>query len=512
MPFRSVALAACAAACALQQGDAHASYQLRHGGAAVEAPAAPFLLRQCPAGGTGRAADCPVLAPVGYNGQCPFSTFYATANALPGARRMGNWEDNLLEVYGDAFREAGPPTPNWALNDHDYNTKLGQGNTIGFLKARLKIDPNLLPADVPRVGLLAEKRDRIPAVVRLSDFGATGASPIQRLGRLAVKIPAPQAWFREMNVLFTEALSVFPLADYRALQTFCQDDPSLLSKIAGNARMLWHAGKNFLWDMGLSKLKASQTCEFPAKKFYSQLPYAVGASHSMKLELIPALDTCDTDDAPASDACGCVPAVPAAAVTGPEWAPARAQAIAAFVSKCGFSWELKVRVLPNSDARTQRKANVPWTDVDAIIVGVLRVDKQEAEPESGVGVQLKEALLAQFPGKEGGAPPMTGTHVSKLFRFHPIMTMEEHMPVGEVNHFRSSFYSQHAHARSLTIQKGLAPGREKMPFEKLREFFEGDGGADGGAAAEEPQQASPPEMVGGGLQENSGASGQRKSS
>lgn len=509
MPFRSVALAACAAACAVQQGEAHASYRMRHGGAVGQVADAPFLPRQCPAASKGRGADCPALAPVGYTGQCPFSTWYAAANGQPGAQRMGNWEDNLLQMYGDAFREAGPPAPSWALNDHDYNTKLGQGNTIGFLRARLRIDPALLPAAVPRVGLLAEKRDGIPAVVRLSDFGATGASSIQRLGRLAVKIPAPQAWSREMNLLFTEALSVFPLADYRTLQTFGHDDPSLVSKIAGNVRMLWHAGKNILWDMGLSKLKASQTCEFPAKKFYSQLPYAVGESHSMKLELIPTLDTCDTDDAPAADACGCVPVVPPASVTGPEWAPARAQAIAAFVSKCGFSWELKVRVLPNSDARTQRKANVPWTDVDAIVVGVLRVDKQDAEPESGVGVKLKEALLAQFPGKEGGAPPMTGTQVSKLFRFHPIMTMEEHMPMGEVNHFRSSFYSQHAHARGLTIQKGLVPGREKMPFEKLQAFFDGDGAGGSPVAEEEPQQPSPPKMVGGGLQEN-GAGGHRK--
>ena len=90
------------------------------------------------------------------------------------------------------------------------------------------------------------------------------------------------------------------------------------------------------------------------------------------------------------------------------------------------------------------------------------------------------------------------------------------MPVGEVNHFRASFYSQHAHARQVTIQKGLTPGREKMPFEKLRALFDDDSGGGGNGAtaawppvAEEPLPEPLPVMVGGGLQEN-GANGNRK--
>ena len=428
--------------------------------------------------------DCSAFSPpknAYKSSACPFAEWYAEANAHKNAKRMGNWEENLLQNYGNAFEKAGSP-PSWKLNDHDYNTKLGQGNTIGFLKARVDLDPSLIKSDLPRTGMLSEKRDNIPAVVRFSDFGASTESPAARLGRLAVKmewIESSGAWSKEINLLFTEALSVFPIADYRGLQTFGGDDRGMLSKITGNARLLWHAGKNILWDMGLSALKEAQKREFPSKEFYSQLPYGYGAGHAMKIELVPQVPSCDESTEIVSEEteesqCMCVPRVTKESVTGEEWAPARAKAIASFTSQCEFGWDIRIRVLPNKDSRTEKKANVPWSNVPAYVVGKVVVEKQDTMEEAGMGVALHEELMKHFGSdvSDENEKIMTPTHISKLFRFHPIMTHEMHKPRGQVNHFRAGFYSQHAHARSLTIQKDLSPLREKMPFDQMKSFFE----------------------------------------
>merc|ERR1711966_631227 len=85
------------------------------------------------------------------------------------------WEKTLTDKYETDWKEKGSPT-GIRLNDHNYNTVLGQGNTLGFVAATLDIDT---PAHL-RHGLFKDGGQR-NALVRFSDFGADGGPNVARM-------------------------------------------------------------------------------------------------------------------------------------------------------------------------------------------------------------------------------------------------------------------------------------------------------------------------------------------
>jgi hypothetical protein len=52
--------------------------------------------------------------------------------------QLQQWADKMLEKYRGAWRKAGSPQ-GIRKNDHDYNTVLGQGNTLGFVTGKLTL-------------------------------------------------------------------------------------------------------------------------------------------------------------------------------------------------------------------------------------------------------------------------------------------------------------------------------------------------------------------------------------
>jgi hypothetical protein len=81
--------------------------------------------------------------------------------------------------------------PSWEHNDHNFNTMLGQGNTLGFVAGNLKVNlPPSLPSKYRR-GMFTKDGATFPAVVRFSDFGRDGFAG--QLARMAVKINVPSA-------------------------------------------------------------------------------------------------------------------------------------------------------------------------------------------------------------------------------------------------------------------------------------------------------------------------------
>ena len=53
----------------------------------------------------------------------------------------------LLDQFTSAWRKSGH-TPSADENDHNYDTFLGQGNTLGFVTGTLEIDPSALDEEV----------------------------------------------------------------------------------------------------------------------------------------------------------------------------------------------------------------------------------------------------------------------------------------------------------------------------------------------------------------------------
>ena len=143
---------------------------------------------------------------------CPFAAWFGDQ-----PENTGIWESNLITEFVKGWAKAGSPR-GAQLNDHNYNTLLGKGNTHGFLGGSLTIDNSAIPAAY-RVGLFASN-EKHPIVVRFSDFGADKSLQI---GRAAIKLPWKKAWGGEINWLLTETLDTFPLRDGKDLAVFAKD-------------------------------------------------------------------------------------------------------------------------------------------------------------------------------------------------------------------------------------------------------------------------------------------------
>eukprot|EP00928_Gymnodinium_smaydae_P039805 TRINITY_DN27115_c0_g1_i1.p1 TRINITY_DN27115_c0_g1~~TRINITY_DN27115_c0_g1_i1.p1 ORF type:complete len:482 (-),score=58.50 TRINITY_DN27115_c0_g1_i1:170-1549(-) len=397
-----------------------------------------------------------------YEGMCPFQEWYNSNlqyNLLP--QDYEYWQKLLLDKYVGAWKAAGSPA-GVRSNDHNYKTYLGQGNTLGFVGAKLTVHDG----PWPKHGLFAHVGTTFPAVVRFSDFGSD--SSMMRLSRMAMKIPLESAWGGEVNFLLTESLDAFPIENYDELSAFTNDMKNPLRwimnnvKLGINASMLLgvHGFQNFVLGDAFSK-------ELLAKSFYSQVPYMLGEHQAMKFSLVPKQKTCATGEATC-----CLPAASAPTpFNANTYSTKRAHALATYLKDCDakFELQLQVRDFVDMDAILRRASRV-WQEAP-VTVATLVIPRQKCDHEFGVCRRLQSALSTKLKLEPDG--------IDKAFMFHPIETHKANRPVGEINAFRAGFYSKHAKARFETIHANAfkllngstltAPAR--FPFDVLRKIL-----------------------------------------
>mmetsp|Transcript_33421 Transcript_33421/g.71039 ORF Transcript_33421/g.71039 Transcript_33421/m.71039 type:complete len:375 (+) Transcript_33421:92-1216(+) len=305
-----------------------------------------------------------------YQGKCPFQEWYS---ALPQNYEM--WEKLMVGKFYDGWKDADSPT-GVRTNDHNFNTPLGQGNTLGFVAAQLTLTNHT----GMNYGLFAQS-GTIPAVVRFSDFGADTST--KRLARMAVKVPLESAWGGEVNLLFTETLDVFPIDDYKQLSSFVGDstEPWYVQ--------LWNAFgmiSNLAWVVGLRNFHSIVmgdmfNSEVLAKRYYSQLPYMLGEEQAMKFSLVPLQKTCENGETRCCLPQGAKPTTSDAK----EFASQRAGVTAAYLKECDANFELQLQV---KDLSSQRelifsRASAKWSD-EPITVGTLTIPRHSPYFRSGV--------------------------------------------------------------------------------------------------------------------------------
>jgi Domain found in Dishevelled, Egl-10, and Pleckstrin (DEP) len=351
-------------------------------------------------------------------GGCPFQR-------LLNHSRIPVWKDSMLDKYFTAYSKS-KMSPSWELNDHDFDTTFGQGNTVGFLSAMVTIDPSSLPR-AAQVGLFSRARS-LPAVIRFSDFGAS--TDAVRFARMALKMPWPDANGGEINWLFTETLPTFPSAGFSDLASYVGDLPTLTQKLHWATTVFGGILSDKLGPNFIDK-------EVLQKPFYSQLPYALGDHYAMKFAVFPRSDS---------------PKAARPAETPLEWAPNRRRMLAQMLRSAPTEFDIRVQVRPYTQDPCRTRDSVetqhhlawkePW-----ITVGRIVIPQQECN-DTGVSVALAQALADQLEISD-----RDGVH--KMFRFHLLTTCEEHVPLGEINAFRCQFYEHQAVLRLTTIQAGL---------------------------------------------------------
>uniref|UniRef100_A0A0G4HQX0 Uncharacterized protein n=1 Tax=Chromera velia CCMP2878 TaxID=1169474 RepID=A0A0G4HQX0_9ALVE len=345
---------------------------------------------------------------------CPFGRIF---QRLP--KDFKTWEEGMLKQYKDGWIRDKSPV-GYETNDHNHDTKLGQGNTLGLVLGYLEMKPETKLSDQACTGLLGPlEAKRYPAIVRFSDFGADGET---NLARMAVKVLFPNSWYGEINLLTTETLPIFPLADYNGVRYF--------TKQASGLSWLWQslkAGGSLLWYLP-RVLSASKNGDSLAKSYYSQLPYAAGEQLAMKFSFVSQQG-------------------------GGKAGTAKSDRIEALksslsIKKAEFDFQVQLKA-NHQDPKVQQQANSAWKEAPDS-VGTLVIPSQEVDTE-GVSVLAREWLTGQLGLKEDAAKA-----VHKLLFFHPILTTHQHRPLGEVNAFRSDFYSHHAKARFETYLQPFA--------------------------------------------------------
>lgn len=370
-----------------------------------------------------------------YQGRCPFQEWYST---LP--KGYEDWQRLLMGKFWDSWKGAGSPT-GIRINDHNYNTQLGQGNTLGFVGAKLTIHEGFSST---RYGLFA-KSGTIPAVVRFSDFGADTST--QRLARIALKVPLGSAWAGEVNLLFTETLDVFPIANYAELSSFAGDaSASWSSRLWNSLSMMGHA----IYVLGFRNFGSiimgnAFESEVLAKKYYSQLPYMLGQHQAMKFSLVPDQKTCE----PGQTKC-CLPkGTRPTEADAYDFAMQRARVTAAYLSECDAVFQLQLQVKPLSENNHEmvfQEAATQWSE-RPVTVATLTIPQQRCHNDTAVSEMLQMSIASEL-----GLQPEI---VDKAFDFHPIKTHEANRPIGEINSFRAGFYSKHAKLRFEGMQNGV---------------------------------------------------------
>jgi len=357
---------------------------------------------------------------------------------------FGQWEKLLLDKFTGAWRKSGH-TPSADENDHNYNTFLGQGNTLGFVAGTLEIDPSALDEEVS-TGWFSKKRTyskyktglfatnaRYNAVGRFSDFGPDGSV---QLGRLALKLAydpslpqfagdAALPWAGEMNLLLTETLETFPLGGFDALAVFASDKSK---GAAAKLLTLYQGAKSMLGSL-VSVLSEFRWGDILGKTYFSQLPYRLvgtdGTEAAFRFRLRPLKVARDSG------------------------VGRKKEDVVKYVRKMFRSRDVAyaLEVTINDDAAKRKTVETdvaqdwgkPW-----VRVGTLTLPAQMLN-ERGMAEALHRSLAKAVHPTDAASAAL-----DKLFFFHPVMTSAMHRGIGEIQSFRAEFYSQHAAARFAT--------------------------------------------------------------
>jgi hypothetical protein len=389
-----------------------------------------------------------------YNGECPMQRWFTN---LPS--NFGMMEGDLIATYNKAWQKAGSPS-GIRENDHDYNTLLGQGNTLGFLAAELYVN------ELPTYGSpgLFSATQKLPAVVRISDFGSDTLT--FRLARMAVKIPFPSAWGGEVNLLLTGDLDDFFFHSYAGVAALAQDNTDGTAKRFENDIA-------FLWESAVVGIEHAQALlggmntEALAKAYYSELPYMLGDNHAMKFQLIPKQKTCSASNV---DTDCCLPATHMPSwKEAPTWAKERSKIVSAYLEKCDavFDLQLQVKSFKGNEVSILQESGARWAEAP-ITAGTLVIPKKSSLSDWAVDAKLQAAIASELNVEAEG--------IDKMFAFHPISTHHDNRPAGVVNSFRSALYSQNAASRFETIHRGAfknmsgsaLKGAQQMPFSALQ--------------------------------------------
>lgn len=389
-----------------------------------------------------------------YAGACPFQNWYP--GNLPDNFDM--WQHIRLDGFRDVWNSSGSPT-GVRLNDHNYETVLGQGNTLGFLAATLTLEGG---PEHTKFGLFAH-RGTLPAVVRLSDFGQD-SSTFPRMTRVALKVPFESAWDGEVNLLFTETLDSFPIDDFNGLGVEGDYESAMSGQNGVFAGM--RSGVT-----ALGRAMTARTSETLTHSYYSQLPYALGSEQAAKISLQPRQITCGTEGA--DDLC-CLPprTQPGSLEEALAFARDRARVTAKYLAECDAVFDLKLQVKRYDESTLwvshasliDHRSSVSWHEQE-VTVGSLRIPRQQCTDDLAAGVRLVSALSSELR--------IPSEVIDKAFVFHPVSTHEDNKPVGQVNTFRSAFYMQHAALRRETLQDRVfdtptSAGVPRVPFDALR--------------------------------------------
>merc|ERR1712070_1174088 len=150
------------------------------------------------------------------------------------------------------------------------------------------------------------------------------------------------------------------------------------------------------------------------------------------------------------------------------WARNRADVSATFLKGCDAVFDLQLQVKPfaGNEFTILHEAGAKWEE-PPVTVATLTIPKKDVLSDWAVDAKLQAALASELGVEPEG--------VDKMFGFHLISTHNDNRPTGEVNTFRSLYYSQNAQERYATIHKGAfrnASGAElktlqQMPFEAL---------------------------------------------
>eukprot|EP01098_Paradermamoeba_levis_P006944 TRINITY_DN2882_c0_g1_i1.p1 TRINITY_DN2882_c0_g1~~TRINITY_DN2882_c0_g1_i1.p1 ORF type:complete len:443 (-),score=147.78 TRINITY_DN2882_c0_g1_i1:352-1680(-) len=367
-----------------------------------------------------------------YSSGCPFAAWF---KSLP--KGFGSWEDSLLKTYNKSWVGQGEPDGIKA-NDHNYNTKLGQGNTLAFLAGRLEINPATL-TQTQRIGLFANSGTH-KAIVRFSDFGADGANQLQRI---AVKIPWASSWAKEINLLFTETIETFPLANFRDVSSFA-GEKGIFDGIVGAYHQVVALGGS-----ALGLIQNAGNGDALHKNYYSQLPYALGDKLAFRFKLTPA----DGQK-------------PKSGLKANKAAIQQSIVDSLCSQEFRFNFEIQINSNPTSELvlkEVHKKWSEPWVSVGQLVLpkqrltGCPQVAVTKFSADKALNVDLLSYLQKSLRVPDTNAEEVEGLH--KSFLFHPVATIKDHKPLGETNTFRSDFYSHHATTRFQTISRLFKPRR-----------------------------------------------------
>lgn len=367
---------------------------------------------------------------------------YLTGQAPPVSSWAGgkDWEDWLIGAM-ESLNETGVQ-----VDDHK-GTPIGEGESIGLVAAQLVMDPaqvSLLPPAF-QTGLFKECGGacaRWPAVVRVSHTKAAGLD----LMRISLAIGHPAG---TVNLLFTETLKSFPIADRSQLEAFA------FSVKHGSGDTLWRFPVA-LAAMGYNAAKSKYNYGAASKQFgalgkdyYSLTPYLIGrddgAASAMKWRLVPSKDR-----------------VPFPIVAkGQEVKLALRQQLIADISAKSYSFDLEIQVATDPDKHPVNDAAVEWDEETApwVRMGAVTLPKQAFPAKADVGTVVGSGLW------EGHAGPSFN---SKELLFAPGMT--QHRPIGDINAFRAKLYPVYDAARQAHLLGKLGPAA-KCPFASIASWL-----------------------------------------